>query len=76
MLENMLLRSGEPSKYDEAPYGTLCKTAKTLGDTFEIYVQLSLNEESPRWERVGVFSPETEHDIGSEVERVLKRNTQ
>lgn len=73
MLENMLLRSGEPSKYDEAPYGTLCKTAKTMCDTFEIYVQTNLNSEAPHWEFVGVFSKESEYEIQEQSEHILAR---
>lgn len=71
MLTTTLIRYGEPSGMDHAPHGTLCKSVKTLCDSFEVYVQLSENEESPCWEKVGSFSPETEHTVQEEVERVL-----
>ena len=70
-VENMLIRTGEPSKYDEFPYGTPCKVAKTIGDTFEVYVQISHDETSPCWERIGIFSSDTEQTIQEEIERVL-----
>lgn len=77
MLQNMLIRHGEPSNLDQAPYGTLCKSVKTLCDTFEVYVQISENEEIPCWEKVGIFNSETEYTIQDESNRVLssRKNT-
>lgn len=71
-MENMLIRTGEPSKYDEFPYGTPCKVAKTMGDTFELYVQISHDDASPCWEKVGIFPTETDYCcMVREIERVL-----
>ena len=67
----MIIRSGEPCKYDQSPYGTVCKRVKPLNEKFEIYVQMSKNENYPQWEKVGIFSQSSEHTIASEVERVL-----
>ncbi len=71
MLENMLIRTGEPSKYDQSPFGTICKRVKTMDDTFEIYVQLSEDDSVPCWEKVGIFSSETNDKIQEEVERIV-----
>jgi hypothetical protein len=46
----MLIRHSEPNKYDQAPYGTqLC--VKLTDDELEYYIQLSNDEENPRWEK-------------------------
>lgn len=42
-----IIRIGEPSKLDHAPFGTLCKIIK--GDEIDIYRQTSHNEEDPVW---------------------------
>ncbi len=69
--ESMLIRAGEPSKYDQSPYGTLCKKVKTLNDNFEIYIQTSKDDCNPCWEKIGVFSQKTERLILKEVARIL-----
>jgi hypothetical protein len=69
--DKMLFRSGEPTKYDQSPYGTICKRVKSLTDKFEIYVQMSKNDCCPLWEKVGMFSPETESLIEEEVNKIL-----
>lgn len=74
MPENMLIRHGEPSKYDYSPFGTICKCIKTLNDEFEIYVQMSNDEESPQWERLGIFSSSSEHTIQEEVNKMIGLN--
>lgn len=73
MPENMLIRHGEPSKYDHSPYGTICKSVRALSDEFEIYVQLSNDESVPSWEMVGIFTKGTEHAIQEEVQRLINR---
>lgn len=72
MLHNIIIRSGEPTKYDHSPYGTICKSVKGNGN-FEIYVQINEDDSSPLWEKVGIFSnaTATEHTINDEIERVL-----
>jgi hypothetical protein len=70
-LENMLVRFSKPCKYDQSSYGTVCKTIKTMSDTFEIYIQMSKDECYPCWEKVGIFSEKTEHLISEEVNRIL-----
>jgi len=72
MVANMLIRCGEPSKYDHSPYGTICKSVKMVDDKFEIYVQISDDDSSPIWEKVGIFyCDEQEHIIQDEIKRVL-----
>ena len=69
----MLIRFGEPSRYDQSPYGTLCKKVKMMSDIFEVYIQISEDDSKPCWEKIGIFSPKTENLIGHEVKRILNR---
>jgi len=46
----MLIRHSPPGKYDHAPSGTMCAVLKR-GEQFELFVQMSQNEEEPRWEQ-------------------------
>lgn len=69
--EDIIVRYGEPSKYDQAPYGTLCKRIKTMSEAFEMYIQTSKNDTDPCWEKVGIFYPETEALMIKEVNEIL-----
>lgn len=51
----MLIRYGEPNKYDQAPRGTQCCVFLSESKK-EYYVQLNDDEENPRWERVEFIS--------------------
>jgi len=62
----MLVRFGPPTKYDHAPYKTICKIVKN-NDTCDVYVQLSQNEEVPFWDFVGAFEFISDDDITKKV---------
>lgn len=49
-----LERFSVPTKYDAAPYGTLC-SVKQDDDTIVYYIQISNDPECIVWERVGYF---------------------
>jgi hypothetical protein len=66
----MLIRCGEPSKYDHAPCGTICKVNKPTSDEFEIYIQLSADESDPCWEKLGDFTAAT---IVDALEKIVDR---
>jgi len=70
-MEKMLVRHDEPGKYDQAPQGTLCKSLKVHSVEFDIYMQISSQEDNPHWELVGRFRPETEHRIKDEIKRKI-----
>lgn len=68
-----LVRYGQPSRLDAAPYGSTCKV--NHGNWFEMYLQMNKNPEEPRWEAIGTFSPEqTKNDIKEEIASILKRS--
>lgn len=67
----MLIRHGQPSKLDHAPRATICKVLKHLSDDCEVYVQINEDDSDPRWEYVGVFSPEKEDAIMVKVNQIL-----
>lgn len=68
---NWIVRWGKPSKHDQLPYGTICKSGHTAKQMFEIYVQMSHDDQFPEWEKVGDFSPVTYHVIEEEVNKIL-----
>jgi len=67
----MIVRSGEPCKYDQSPYGTICKREKLMGEKIEIYVQISKNENFPKWELIGVFPKCSERATINELKKKL-----
>lgn len=46
-------RLSAPHRYDIAPFGSMCKVKTPNPDVAVIYVQLSFNEDNPRWEEFG-----------------------
>jgi hypothetical protein len=68
----LIVRSGKPSRYDQLPYGAICQAlTDPHSDNFEIYVQMNQDDRIPRWEKVGVFSPETQQSIMEEVNKIF-----
>lgn len=67
----MLLRHGPPGKHDAFPYGTSCKSISASNQEFDIYIQTSAIESSPRWELIGNFNVDT--DITILEEEISKR---
>jgi hypothetical protein len=53
----MLQRYAPPHKLDQAPKGT--KLRVDQGDTFDMYIQISENEEDPKWDLLGNFTEES-----------------
>jgi hypothetical protein len=47
-----IIRYAEPNKHDQWPRGTQCKVINSLDNTVIYYVQVSADQESPRWEIV------------------------
>jgi len=43
-----------PTRYSYAPFGTIYKVLKD-DDNYEIYIQVSPNENLPRWEKFGII---------------------
>ena len=48
-------RVGQPSKLDQAPYGTRCHVMNSSGKPKEIYMQTNADEENPIWEYIGTY---------------------
>lgn len=53
----MLKRFGLPSKLDESPQGT--KLRVDHGETFDLYIQISHDEQNPHWEFIGNFTEDS-----------------
>lgn len=69
-MQEMFIRRSEPGQLDQFARGTTCKVIPDgNNDKFEIWVQLSENEDSPRWEHVGSYSGETpESEINRDID--------
>lgn len=48
-----IVRYGLPNKWDQAPYGTRCRVIID-GDREDIYIQVNVDEENPKWEPIGI----------------------
>ena len=65
-----ICRSEEPTKNDTAQQYTICKVCN--GDFFDIYVQLSKDEEHPNWLFIGTFLMSTPDSVvNKEIEERL-----
>ncbi len=53
----MLQRFSEPHKFDMAPKGTRLRVDH--GETFDVYIQISDNEEQPKWQLIDTFTEES-----------------
>lgn len=54
LMSNDISRFAMPTKLDHAPYGTRCKVEIDAGK-YHLYIQLSDDEENPKWEHMGIF---------------------
>jgi hypothetical protein len=70
---DILVRYGEPSKYDHGPYGAICKVIKAATEQFDIYVQLSQHESNPQWHFVGAFAIAPDDVIIQRVQELLNK---
>lgn len=70
---SFILRHSEPSKFDEAAHGSVCKVP-LKHDDYEIYVQMSHDDDHVRWESIGIFNERTHDDfVQEEINRTLLR---
>ena len=69
----ILIRYGEPSKYDHGPYGSICKVIKAMEEKNDIYVQLSTEESMPQWSFVGSFAPQSDEEITAQIQEILNK---
>lgn len=64
----MIVRYGEPGKYDQADFGSGCKVLLLSHASFDLYIQTSKDVESPHWE----FLQNCKSTLScEEVERIL-----
>lgn len=62
-----IFRVGVPSKFDQYPHGTTCKTESSHDGNYELYIQFSKNEEEPKWELIGSFNEDSPESYVSEL---------
>lgn len=53
-LPKIIFRHAEPGKMDHAPQGTRCHVMHPFSRQADVYVQISLREDDPTWEYIGV----------------------
>ena len=69
-MNEWLKRYRPPTKYDIAYYGALCKVMIDDDDIYELYIQIS-EEEEPHWERLGdLLEKIHEEEYQSEKSRI------
>lgn len=49
----LIIRHSKPTKYDQAPQGTVCKVVQVLSAEYTLYRQISSDEENPCWDLMG-----------------------
>ena len=69
-------RWSAPSKYDECPYGTIIRQSSTrnnecLQPPFEVYVQMSKDDRSPLWEKIGTFTSDDKEVLIQHARKLL-----
>lgn len=64
-MSEILLRHSQPNSYDHAPLKTYCKVIKA-DESFDLYIQLSGDEENPIWHPLGSFAKDEVIPIFSE----------
>jgi hypothetical protein len=62
---DQIVRHGAPCKLDQAEYATQCVVNK--GSEFELYIQVSQNEDNPDWEFIGKFPNDTSENHIKEI---------
>jgi hypothetical protein len=71
----MLTRHSQPSELDQHPYGTACKV--NIQETYDIYLQVSEDEDNPNWELLGNYNLTHEQDLlFTEMHARLRKNMQ
>ncbi len=68
----VLLRRSQPCEFDIAPYGTQCKVLDHH-DGYDLYLQVSHDEDDPYWEQLGTFSTKSHPDLLKELIEVRLR---
>jgi hypothetical protein len=54
-----LIRYSKPSKLDQAPYGTQCKVISALTADYDLYQQMSMDEQRPFWQQIDTYKKPT-----------------
>lgn len=52
-----IVRYGQPSKMDEAAYGSKCIVRSHHDDDYQLYLQVHKKSDDPKWELIGLFGP-------------------
>jgi len=49
-------RYGIPTELDQFPYGTQCKVSNHHHNEYDLYLQVSDDEDNPEWDLLGTFT--------------------
>lgn len=76
MEHSIISRFGEPTSMDQAIFGTICKLIHSENnkdaDSIEVYLQISQNEESPKWTYMGTYNSSiSDADLYNHVHKKL-----
>lgn len=68
----IVIRHSEPTVLDQLPFKSQCRIPRPNQLSFDLYVQISKDEEKPRWEYGGYFlSAEKPETISKLIEKRL-----
>lgn len=70
-----ITRNGKPNEFDQHSYGAICKVIEHHDENFELYAQISDDEDHPNWELLGSFNNTTpEEYIINLIDTRLRKN--
>jgi len=71
-----ITRFGEPTKMDTAKFKTICRVSSSP-ESFDIYLQISHDEEKPYWTYMGAYSSQMsdEHIFKDVHEKLVSGST-
>jgi hypothetical protein len=70
-----IIRHSPPSSLDQNAYGTVCKVIEHRDDNYDIYLQVSENEEIPKWEFLGSYTQHTDLEyINDKIDNRLRKD--
>jgi hypothetical protein len=73
--KSYIIRHSAPSDLDQNPYGTICKVIEHHDDNYDIYLQVSEDEEAPQWELLGSYHQHTVLEyIDNMIDNRLRKN--
>lgn len=70
----IVVRHSEPTILDALPFGSQCRVPRSNKLSYDLYVQISRDEENPKWEYGGYFlTAEKDEEVKTWIDAKLQR---